>query len=364
MDRFHVVKELAPALFGSIVLCVDKNNGNHVAIKRMQLAAAAKRQANGGPTVQEDLHVEKRVYRHVNKMGGHRNILRLLSSFEEAGHEHFVLEYCHQGDLFTILQSSPHQRLQASQALHYMRQICHGLAFLHSHEIAHGDISLENVLVDANDVAKLMDFGLAVESFHVTQPSSAVGKFFYMPPEMYLGSPYDASKADMWSLGILLLILHTGMPPFARAHSSDNVYASYLKYDIRTLLKGWNVLPHLPVDALDLVERLVVATPDKRLSISDVRTHKCCRSSCVFTVVRRCSDTRTLPNTKHCSVTTIRCQVCSLPRTNSNTTSRPRRIQHQRTRRRRAVCTGSSRRCSGRRRRRTSRGSSARRSRP
>ncbi|ETV90491.1 serine/threonine protein kinase, variant 2 [Aphanomyces invadans] len=220
MDRFHVVKELAPALFGSIVLCVDKNNGNHVAIKRMQLAAAAKRQANGGPTVQEDLHVEKRVYRHVNKMGGHRNILRLLSSFEEAGHEHFVLEYCHQGDLFTILQSSPHQRLQASQALHYMRQICHGLAFLHSHEIAHGDISLENVLVDANDVAKLMDFGLAVESFHVTQPSSAVGKFFYMPPEMYLGSPYDASKADMWSLGILLLILHTGMPPFARAHSS------------------------------------------------------------------------------------------------------------------------------------------------
>ncbi|ETV90490.1 serine/threonine protein kinase, variant 1 [Aphanomyces invadans] len=273
MDRFHVVKELAPALFGSIVLCVDKNNGNHVAIKRMQLAAAAKRQANGGPTVQEDLHVEKRVYRHVNKMGGHRNILRLLSSFEEAGHEHFVLEYCHQGDLFTILQSSPHQRLQASQALHYMRQICHGLAFLHSHEIAHGDISLENVLVDANDVAKLMDFGLAVESFHVTQPSSAVGKFFYMPPEMYLGSPYDASKADMWSLGILLLILHTGMPPFARAHSSDNVYASYLKYDIRTLLKGWNVLPHLPVDALDLVERLVVATPDKRLSISDVLRH-------------------------------------------------------------------------------------------
>ncbi|ETV69669.1 serine/threonine protein kinase [Aphanomyces astaci] len=293
MDQFQVVRELAPALFGCILLCVNKSNGQHVAVKRMQLAAAAKHQSNEGPTVQEDVHVEKRVYRHVDKVGGHRNILRLLTSFEEDGHEHFVLEYCVRGDLFTMVQEAPHQHLPASQVLHYAHQICHGLSFLHSHGIAHGDISLENVLVDAHGVAKLMDFGLAVESFHGMQSSSAVGKFFYMPPEMYMGAPYDASKADMWSLGILLVILHTGMPPFARAHSSgpflrsvisvlmhddrscsvDHVFASFQRHGIRALLRGWNVLPRFSMDAVDLVEKLLVMIPATRLSVAQVLRH-------------------------------------------------------------------------------------------
>ncbi|KAG9400904.1 hypothetical protein AC1031_009626 [Aphanomyces cochlioides] len=272
MDAYKIEREIAPALFGSILLCLDKNSGDYVAIKRMTIESGNQHVARDGTLVHEDMDVEKRVYQYINKRGGHANVLRLLDAFEQDGSQYFVLEYCAHGDLFTILRNTPHQRFGAKEALHYFTQVCRGLEYLHSVGIAHGDVSLENVLVTTSDQCKLMDFGLAAESSHV-QRSTAVGKFFYMPPEMYLGVSYDAMKADMWSLGILLIIMLTGMPPFGQTNSTDNVFISFGTYGIRTILRGWKVSQYFSHEALDLVEKLLVVNPLDRPSISEVLHH-------------------------------------------------------------------------------------------
>ncbi|KAF0687448.1 Aste57867_20812 [Aphanomyces stellatus] len=295
MEQFAVLREVAPAIYGSILLCKDKASGNLVIVKRVQIATASKHKALSGPTVQEDIHVEKHVYRVVQKHGGHRNVLPFLNAFEQDGHEHFVLEYCAAGDLFNLLRNAPHQRFPAAQASHYFRHVVQGISFLHSIGIAHGDISLENILVGQDDTCKLMDFGLAVESTECRRPVTAAGKFFYMPPEMFASAQFDAMKADMWSLGILLVVMLTGMPPFGRATSSDNVFVSFETYGIRTLLRGWKVSHYFSSDAMDLVEMLLVASPQQRLSIQDVLHHPylATRSSHNPTIATRMSSTST-----------------------------------------------------------------------
>ncbi|OQR98862.1 protein kinase [Achlya hypogyna] len=261
---------IAPALFGDVLLCTDRLTQRNVVIKKMQLQHARSHCSTDGHKVHEDMAMEKRVYTHVQTLGGHKNVLRLLNSFEEDGHEHFVLEYASGGDLFGQLCAK--QRFSALEARMCFQDIVSGVAFLHGHGFAHGDLSLENVVVGSDKSCKLMDFGLA-SALEDGPRSEAVGKYFYMAPEIYLGSSYDAVKADLWSLGMLLLIMLTGMPPFGKANCTDPVFVAYETHGIRKILKGWKVLHLFSDAAMDLVERLLVQDPAKRMNMDEVLAH-------------------------------------------------------------------------------------------
>ncbi|ETV90492.1 serine/threonine protein kinase [Aphanomyces invadans] len=268
MERYTTETVLAKALYGDVVLAVDTLTGSKVAIKRMHLDAATMRTSIQGIPIAEDIVMEKQVNRAVSggSDGCHPYIMRMLRDFEEDGMGHFVFEFCAGGELFE--QTLPMDTMAVARIF---RQVVHAVKFLHDRGYVHRDISLENVLLDANGNAKLCDFGLATtideRSNHI------VGKAFYMAPEMYLRQGYMPAPVDVWALGIMLLILLTGAPPFARANDSDNVFQYVKQHGITSVLRAWKVLHLVPLPALDLLEKMLVVDPTKRLSMDGLLHH-------------------------------------------------------------------------------------------
>ncbi|ETV69668.1 CAMK protein kinase [Aphanomyces astaci] len=268
MQRYTKESVLAKALYGEVLLAVDNVTGMKVAIKRMNLDAATSRTSIHGIPIAEDIDMEKQVNRAVSngKDGCHPHIMRMLRDFEEDGMGHFVFEFCAGGELFE--QTLPMDTMTVAKVF---RQVVNAVHFIHSRGYVHRDISLENVLLDANGHAKLCDFGLATtideRSTHI------VGKAFYMAPEMYLRHGYMPAPVDVWALGIMMLILLTGAPPFARANDSDTVFLYVKQHGITSVLRAWKVLHLIPLPALDLLEKMLAVDPAKRATMHDVMHH-------------------------------------------------------------------------------------------
>ncbi|RHY32723.1 hypothetical protein DYB32_002305 [Aphanomyces invadans] len=268
--QYTQIRELANAIFGRVLLCVDNYAQQPVAIKCMNMQASrAKLSLQENIVVHEDVAMEKQVLRALSAHGGHPNVLRLLNDFQHAGHDFLVLEYCAQGELFDIV--SAQDRLALTTAQTYFRQVACGLQYMHSHGYAHCDLSLENVLVDATGQAKLCDFGLAASLYE--WKTGGVGKSFYMAPEMYCQQFYAPGVADVWSLGMMLFIMVTGSPLVQKAHPSDPTFHFVQTYGLRAIVSAWRMESLFSVEALDLLCCMLDPNPLTRMTLDEVLVH-------------------------------------------------------------------------------------------
>ncbi|RKP33234.1 kinase-like domain-containing protein, partial [Dimargaris cristalligena] len=99
----------------------------------------------------------------------------------------------------------------------------HLLGFCHTHSIIHRDLKLENIMIDRHTkMVKLIDFGLA--NFYDPQSllATACGSIPYTAPEILRGEKYVGPEVDVWSLGVLLYVMTTGMLPFGDPSVAKN----------------------------------------------------------------------------------------------------------------------------------------------
>ncbi|KAF0741771.1 hypothetical protein AaE_008657 [Aphanomyces astaci] len=253
MDQYRVEKVIANALYGQVLLAHDLHTGDLVAIKKMNVAAAAAHtvvRGDGTSHVPEDIEMEKQVNRLLSNTGNasmHPNILRMRTDFVHGDYDHMVFEYCAGGDLFGVLD---HGALSSSVAKRYFQQIASAVAHLHSIGVAHRDLSLENVLLDAHDTC-----------YHTSS----------MAPEVVRGGHYDPSQADIWSLGIMLFMLVTGAPMCMSASARDSRFKYYTKHGLADLLKSWNMA--VDAQAMDLLEKMLRVNPAERVTMPQVLSH-------------------------------------------------------------------------------------------
>ncbi|KAG9406781.1 hypothetical protein AC1031_003105 [Aphanomyces cochlioides] len=273
MHRYTTEATIAHALYGQVLLCTDSLTGENVAIKRMNLdAAASRRLFRGGSYVLfEDIATEKLVNHALSAFGGHPNILRLRDDFVEAGYDHFVLDYCDGGELFDIVDSASGRRLELEVARRYFRQILLGVHYMHGRGFAHRDLSLENVLVNGKDECFVCDFGLATTT--TARPNDVVGKAFYMAPEVAAGCTYDPVKADVWSLGIMLFMMLTGSPLVEHASDKDSRFQFLKAKGIRKLVEAWRLDHAVNGDALQLLTQMLNFDPALRPSVKAILVH-------------------------------------------------------------------------------------------
>lgn len=204
-----------------------------------------------------------------------------------------------------LLHTNLHQLIQQQQltAEHvqlFTYQLLRGLKYIHSANVLHRDLKPMNLLINVEDlVLKIADFGLArvvdEEYCHKGFLTDNVGTCWYRSPELIL-SPRDYTKAiDLWSVGCILAEMLTGRPLFPGAHEMDQIG---LVLDTVYLSDNeWNkvtqILPHsmiqrhsripkkpltqmftsIDIDALDLLEKLLVFEPSLRLSAEEALSH-------------------------------------------------------------------------------------------
>merc|ERR1712087_885011 len=136
--------------------------------------------------------------------------------------------------------------------------------WMHSKGVCLLDLSLENTQPNIHDFVtrercvKFRDFELC-RKFDVGSRFTCdmgEGRILYMAPEPYAEDVYDARKANVWSLGVMLFMMLVGVPPFGRASRSDNCFNAIIGGRLRGVLEVSKRLCLVSADALDLLEKI------------------------------------------------------------------------------------------------------------
>jgi eukaryotic-like serine/threonine-protein kinase len=148
----------------------------------------------------------------------HENIVKAYDVDQEGLSYFLVMEYIHGRDLRIIVnQDGP---LEYARAARYIRQAAQGLAYAHAAGLIHRDMKPANLLVDQNDVVKVLDLGLArftdetQASLTMANNENVLGTVDYLAPEQAIDSHGVDGRTDIYSLGCSLYFLLTGHPPF------------------------------------------------------------------------------------------------------------------------------------------------------
>jgi serine/threonine protein kinase/tetratricopeptide (TPR) repeat protein len=154
----------------------------------------------------------------------HNNLCVVHDIDETADGQIFIcMEYL---DGETLKKKIEHGPLNIANAIDIAIQVASGLSKAHDHGIIHRDIKPANILVSSGGVVKIVDFGLAKLAFQttVTRSGSTVGTAAYMSPEQARGDDVD-QRADIWSLGVVLYQMLTGILPFRGEFDQGQIYS-------------------------------------------------------------------------------------------------------------------------------------------
>ncbi|KAI5790117.1 hypothetical protein EDC01DRAFT_630823 [Geopyxis carbonaria] len=198
--------------FGSVYLALNALTGELMAVKQVEMPTNSKEDTRKQGMI-DALTREIALLKDLQ----HQNIVQYLASNKEDNCFNIFLEYVPGGSVAAMLNN--YGPLEEPLVRNFVRQILAGLAYLHGKNIIHRDIKGANVLVDNKGGIKISDFGISkkVEAGLLTSASahrpSLQGSVFWMAPEVVKQTSYTL-KADIWSLGCLIVEMFTGSHPY------------------------------------------------------------------------------------------------------------------------------------------------------
>lgn len=264
-----------------------------------------------GPTFCYLLEKENKILRELD----HPNIVKPLEYRQEVksvSHcvSYLCVPYYKHGEMFEVVKSK--SGLGETSSLLYFKQMASALEYLHTQNIAHRDIKLENILIDDNMNAQLIDFGFCYKQEDDTDKdiktrilkgnieAQIMGTVGYMSPELIenyqSGEHKDFEKneesaeklelykaGDIFALGVSLFTMVVGMPPFASATKNDPNYRALLLSKKRPgTSKFWSRHPKAKVmiekgelssDFMSLIEGMIDPIQEDRLNVKSIVNH-------------------------------------------------------------------------------------------
>jgi tRNA A-37 threonylcarbamoyl transferase component Bud32/tetratricopeptide (TPR) repeat protein len=203
----------------------------------------------------------KREAQAMGRLGDHPNIVAVYDFGEDDGQPYMVLPLLSGGDVEDLIQKAPGHQLPVETAIGIAQAISSGLAFAHSKGIIHRDLKPGNVWLSADGIARIGDFGLAVDVdlSRLTASGMIVGTVAYMPPEQAMGGEITA-KTDLYALGAMLYEMLAGRRPFI---GEDALAVIGQHINTPPVSPAWH-RPDLPPALEALVMQLLEKDPNKR----------------------------------------------------------------------------------------------------
>ena len=206
IGKYEVTEILGRGGMGVVYLGFDRQLGRQVAIKTLTEGFV------------QDPEMLKRFYREATKTGAlmHPNIVIVYDLGEQEGFPYIVMEYVTGEPLDKIIRSG--RPLAVVSKLSVIEQVCLALGYAHRNDVIHRDVKPANVIVQQDDTAKLLDFGIAHHEQHdrehrLTKAGNLLGTMQYMAPERWRGEPFDG-RSDIFSAGVMLYELLAGHLPY------------------------------------------------------------------------------------------------------------------------------------------------------
>jgi len=201
--RYQVTEELGKGGMGRVYKAYDTEIREHVALKVLNPEIAA------DESIVERFRNELKFARRVS----HRNVCRMFDLGRAGDTTYISMEYVSGEDLKTLLRRIGH--LPAGKAVHFAGQVAEGLAEAHRLGVIHRDLKPQNIMIDREGSARIMDFGIAraLKTKGITDPGMIIGTPDYMAPEQFEGKDAD-QRTDIYALGAILYEMLTSGPPF------------------------------------------------------------------------------------------------------------------------------------------------------
>ncbi|XP_042482153.1 CBL-interacting serine/threonine-protein kinase 5-like [Macadamia integrifolia] len=250
--KYEMGRVLGQGTFAKVFFGKQLKTGESVAIKVL----------NKDQVKKEGLM--EQIKREISVMGlvRHPNVVELKEVMATKGKIFVVMEYVRGGELFAKVAKG---KVKEDIARKYFQQLISVIDYCHSRGVSHRDLKPENLLLDESENLKVSDFGLSAlpeQLRHDGMLHTQCGTPAYVAPEVLRKRGYDGSKADIWSCGVILYVLLAGFLPF----QDENIMKMYRK----VFRAEYEFPPWFSTDTKRLISKLLVADPDKRITIPEI----------------------------------------------------------------------------------------------
>jgi len=252
--RYQIIEELGRGGMGRAFRVLDKELDEEVVLKLIRPEIAIDH------AVIERFKSEIKLARKI----AHKNVGRVHELMEHSGTRFITMEYVAGEDLKSFIRRAG--QLSSAKAADIACQIAEGLAAAHNLSIIHRDIKPQNIMIDRDGNAKILDFGIAksLDAEGQTSPGAIVGTPGYMSPEQISGGRVDR-RADLYSLGAILFEMLTGKEPFAGKTSLDVL----LKQKSEEPPDPANLNPQIPAQLRTLILHCLEKEKENRCSSTE-----------------------------------------------------------------------------------------------
>jgi len=258
--RYKYVERIGKGAFGTVLLMEDTVVDERLILKFLN------------PNVSEDEEIMKRFVHELrySRKITHKNVIRIYDFLFIQGNYAISMEYFPSHTLGSeVVGEKP---MPLNRALNFGIDICTGMEVAHAQGIVHRDLKPANVLINAEGLLKIVDFGVAAAQregdTQLTKTGYVIGSPKYMAPEQILGKKVD-QRADVYALGVILYEIMTGVPPYARGDHMSVMY-QHVQGKARPPRE---VNPGLPPGLPEVIMQAMSVDKDKRYqTMPELRT--------------------------------------------------------------------------------------------
>jgi calcium-dependent protein kinase len=260
--KYKILSKLGVGSYGTVYLAENILTKTNYAMKRIDKNS-------------EDLLIDTEIIDEINILRklDHPDIVKIIEFYNTAEAYYIINDYCENGELFNQIN----RRFSETQIAIIFKQIFSGLCYLHSNNIIHRDLKLENILISEIEKSpvtkeeyysiKIIDFGTAKLFNKKSNSNVIVGSSYYIAPEV-LKKNYN-EKCDLWSAGVILYMMLVGHAPFDGRNDREiieKIKIGKFKTNEERWKNGSN-------EIRDLICKLLEFDPNKRINAKEALSH-------------------------------------------------------------------------------------------